>query len=211
MKIVFLTLLLSMTSVYAGQASFFEETQEVMAPFSNNVNQKNCEDCDDPSHRNSHLFSEEKSRNDSAHYISWKRYKANFGKDQVLVLFPEKPAVSQSNCLLTGYAYDHAVLYTFNGYLPPLKHIQHARWFEEVLTPFNVYPLCPISHIIFQTENGNWVMDYLAQDALQNLIIKGRAIVTPHNGYTLQCIKPNGAVDHFDYFLDNFHVKKASE
>lgn len=174
--------------------------------FCQNDQRKGCEDCDDPEH-NFLQFGKRSKDDFSAHYIDWKRYKAQFGLETTFIRFPYSPAVSQSNSLLTAYAYDHAVLYTFNGYLPPLAHIDPEKWFEEIILSFNHYPVSPLHHLICQAPNGDWIMDYVAHDQLQNLIIKGRAIVTHHNGYTLQCIKPNGIQDHFDYFLDYFSIK----
>lgn len=140
-------------------------------------------------------------------YVSWQRYKANFGMEKVFVRFPQKPAISQSHTLLTAYAYDYGVLYSLAGYFPPVGNINSILWFDEILNSVNNYPYALISHCIFQASNGDWVMDYVAHDFVQNLILKGRAIVTLFNGYTLQCVKPNGTRDYFDYFIDNFSLR----
>jgi len=140
-------------------------------------------------------------------FSRWGRYKSNFGMEKVFVRFPQKPAISQSNTLLTAYAYDYAVMYSFAGYYPPLGNIYPFAWYDEILYSLSNYPYALISHVTFQVPNGDWVMDYVAQDYVQNLIIKARAIVTPFNGYILQCVKPNGIRDYFDYFLDNFWIR----
>ena len=140
-------------------------------------------------------------------YVSWKRFKTNFGMEKLFICFPQKPAVSQSNTLLTAYAYDHAILYSLTGYFPPCGNICSGGWFNDVLSTLDQYPFSLISKVIFQASNGDWLMDYTTHDYVQNLIIKGRAIVTPFNAYTLQCVKPNGSRDHFDYFIDNYSIK----
>jgi hypothetical protein len=142
-----------------------------------------------------------------ASYVSWRRFKANFGMEKLFVRFPQKPAISQSNTLLTAYAYDYGVLYSLTGYFPPIGNVNPVIWFDEVLFSVDHYPYNLISHTIFQVSNGDWIMDYVAHDYVQNLIIKGRAVVTPFNGYTLQCVKPNGSRDYFDYFIDNFWIR----
>jgi hypothetical protein len=142
-----------------------------------------------------------------ASYISWRRFKANFGMEKLFVRFPQTPTISQSNTLLTAYAYDYGVLYSLTGYYPPMGNINPIIWFDEVLYAVDHYPFSLISHTAFQVSNGDWVLDYVSHDYVQNLILKARAIVTPFNGYTLQCVKPNGSRDHFDYFIDNFWIK----
>ncbi len=142
-----------------------------------------------------------------ANYCRWKRYKTNFGMEKLFMRFPQQPAISQSHSLLTAYAYDYAVMYSFAGYYPPLGHIDPIAWFDEILFNVSDHPYNLISHTIFQASNGNWMMDYVAHDYLQNLVLKARAIITPFNGYILQCVKPNGSKDYFDYFLDNFWIK----
>lgn len=140
-------------------------------------------------------------------YSRWSRYKTNFGMEKLYIRFPHSPAITQSNTLLTAYAYDHAVMYSMAGYYPPVGNIDPNVWFDEILYSLNTYPYSLISHTFFQVSNGDWVMDYVAHDYAQNLLIKSRAIVTPFNGYILQCVKPNGVKDHFPYFLDHFWIK----
>ncbi|MCH9626752.1 MAG: hypothetical protein S4CHLAM2_03800 [Chlamydiales bacterium] len=142
-----------------------------------------------------------------ANYCRWKRYKTSFGMEKLFMRFPQQPAISQSQSLLTAYAYDYAVMYSFAGYYPPLGHIDPIAWFDEILFNVSDHPYNLVSHKIFQASNGDWMMDYVAHDYLQNLILKARAIITPFNGYILQCVKPNGSKDYFDYFLDNFWIK----
>lgn len=158
-------------------------------------------------HRDSPCYDEGEENQLQASYVSWKRYRTNFGMEKLFIRFPQKPAVSQSNILLTAYAYDYGVLYSLSGYFPPVSHINPSIWFDEVLCVLDHHPYTLISHAIFQVSNGDWVMDYVSHDYVQNLIIKARAILTPFNGYTLQCVKPNGSRDYFDYFLDNFYIR----
>jgi hypothetical protein len=143
----------------------------------------------------------------NASYVSWKRYKSNFGMEKLFVRFPNSPTITQGNGLLTAYAWDYGIMYSLTGYFPSVGNILPIVWFDEILYSLDHYPYTLISHVVFQASNGDWVMDYVAHDYIQNTILKARAIVTPFNGYTLQCVKPNGARDHFDYFLDNFYIK----
>ena len=140
-------------------------------------------------------------------YSHWTRYRANFGMEKVFARFPQEPAVSQSSTLLTAYAYDHAVLYSVAGYFPPIGNIDTSRWFDEILCASQNYPHQLINHVIYQASSGVWVMDYQIHDYSQNLVIKSRAIATPFNGYILQCVKPNGTKDYFEYFLEHLWIK----
>lgn len=142
-------------------------------------------------------------------YGSWTKYKASFGVEKIFVRFPQKPAISQSNTMLTAYAYDNAVLYSLSGYYPPMGHIDPLRWFDEVLYSISTYPINCLNHVVFQLSNGDWILDYVAHDIVKNLIIKTRAIVTPFNAYTIQCVKPNGSGDYFDYYLDNIVLQRG--
>jgi hypothetical protein len=142
-----------------------------------------------------------------ASYSHWPRFKINFGLEKVFVRFPQKPAVARTNILLTAYAYDYTIQYSATGYSPPIGNIYAPTWFEEVLNISNRCPYSLVGYTTFQTANGDWVMDYTVHDEFQNLTIKARAIVTPYNAYTFQCIKPAGVRDHFDYFLDNLWIQ----
>jgi hypothetical protein len=142
-----------------------------------------------------------------ANYVNWRRYKANFGIEKVFARFPHSPTITQTSTLLTAYAYDNIISYSLNGYYPPVSHIDALLWFDEVLCSVDHYPFNLLSNSIFQASNGDWVLDYVAHDYIQNLIVKARAIVTPFNAYTIQCVKPNGARDHFDYFLESFWIR----
>src|ERR1700722_8297555 len=143
----------------------------------------------------------------NASYSYWPRFKASFGIEKIFVRFPQKPSISRNSTLLTAYAYDYTVLYSVTGYFPPVGSICPAIWFDEVLYAVDHYPYSLISHATFQVSNGDWVMDYVTHDYVQDLIVKARAIITPFNAYTLQYVKPNGTRDYFDYFLDNFWLR----
>ena len=235
MNKLFLLFLVCCTAfVYANDDSFFEESDEnvtfsVSVPFAaeepiftednddENLPQA-CEHCEPDEEARFFLQAQTKrsactpqswNRSHSS-YVSWSRYKANFGMEKVFIRFPQKPAISQSSTLLTAYAYDTAVLYSLAGYYPPLGNIDSAVWFNGVLRTVDHYPFTLISHVVFQAANGDWVMDYVTHDYIQNLIIKARAVVTQFNAYTLQCVKPNGMRDYFDYFLDNILLQRET-
>jgi len=142
-----------------------------------------------------------------ASYIRWRRYKANFGLEKLSLYFPQPPAISQTNNSMTAYAYDHAVMYSLTGYYPPVGHIDPFIWFDEVLDTMTSHPFNLDNHIVYQLSCGDWVLDYVAHDYVQNLVIKSRLIVTPFNAYTLQCVKPFSTRDYFDYFLENFFIR----
>lgn len=203
-------------SPFAAEEPIFEEDGDYSPEEGNG-----CDECDDPNHdrllnalRDQPEF-DERETDDAASFMAscseWRRFKATFGPEKLFVRFPQPPAVSQSNTLLTAYAYDCAVLYSLSGYFPPKGNFDPIAWFNEILVSLGNYPFTPLSHVIFQDASGIWIMDYVAHDYVQNLIIKGRAMVTPFNGYTIQCIKPNGMRDHFEYFLDNIWIKCGSE
>lgn len=227
-KLLSIVLVCCTAFVYANDDSFFEETDENITtcsiPFAaeeptfieeddegDRVHQKSphaCEHCD-PKEEEARSFSRNAWNPTQGSYVSWSRYKANFGMEKVFIRFPQKPAISQSSTLLTAYAYDNAVLYSLAGYFPPLGNIDPANWFDAVLRTAGHYPFVLVNHVVLQTANGDWVMDYVSHDQVQNLIIKARAVITHFNGYILQCVKPNGMRDYFDYFLDNVHVRRG--
>ena len=235
MKNLFSLFLVCCTAfVYANDDSFFEETDENVSfctsiPFAAEEpvftededdagSPQACEHCEPDEEARSLLQAQANpsarlpqgwNRTHSS-YVSWTRYRANFGMEKVFIRFPQKPAISQNSTLLTAYAYDNAVLYSLAGYYPPLGNIDPAAWFDAVLRTVDHYPFTLISHVVFQSANGDWVMDYVTHDYIQNLIIKARAVVTHFNAYTLQCVKPNGMRDYFDYFLDNTLFKRES-
>ncbi len=154
------------------------------------------------------VFEETESDKDKfyANISRWTRDTFNFGMEKIVVRFPQKAAISQSHTLLSAYAYDHAVMYRFSGYYPPMGNIDPIAWFDEIRYNASDYPYNLISSKIIQTSNGYWLMDYIVHDYVQNQVIKARAIVTPFNGYILECVKQNGEKDHFNYFLDNFWI-----
>lgn len=137
----------------------------------------------------------------------WKRYKSTFGMEKILIRFPQKPAISQSNSLYTAYAYDHAVLYSLSGYFPPIGNIDPSTWFETIISNLTLYPYRLIASTSYQASNGDWILDYTAHEYVQDLIVKARAVITPLNSYIIQCTKPSGSRDYFNYFLDNFWIK----
>jgi hypothetical protein len=207
---------------FADDDSFFEKTQEkvpvhAIAPFAAEEpifedDDETTQACEEEGCDGIHEESRLKACGPNnglyhASYVDWPRYKANFGMEKLFVRFPQRPAISQTSQLLTAYAYDNAVLYSLAGYFPPLGNIEPASWFDKILYTADHYPFTLISSTVFQAANGDWVLDYVAHDYIQNLILKARAFVTPFNAYTLQCVKPNGMRDYFDYFLDNFFVK----
>lgn len=153
------------------------------------------------------IFDETQENSFDASYLRWNRYKSNFGMEKVIIRFPASPTVSKSTSLLTAYAYDGPVIYSFTGYLPALGNIISSIWFEQLLYTMSSYPYTLTNHSIYQESSGYWVLDYTAHDYVQNLIVKAKVIVTPFNSYTLQCVKPNATSDYFDYFVDNFSIR----
>ncbi len=140
-------------------------------------------------------------------YVQWPRFKTHFGMEKIFVRFPQRPAISQSNTLLTAYAYDVGVMYSVSGYFPPIGSINAGVWFDEILFNLDRYPCTLSNHSIFQDSSGVWILDYVAHDYIKDLVIKARAVVTPFNAYTLQCIKPNGSRDYFSYFVENIFIR----
>jgi len=227
MKKIFPVFLICWTTfVFADNAPIFEETEEkvqrgasyaTFAPeepiFEEDDEKEACKGCEE-GHKEL-LFRAEMASNVcegdeeqlQASYVSWRRFKANFGMEKLYVRFPQKPTVAQSNAFLTAYAWDYGNMYSLTGYFPPIGNIHPIAWFDEILYTLDRYPYTLHSHVIFQASNGDWIMDYVAHDYIQNTILKARSIATPFNGYTLQVVKPNGARDYFDYFLDNFYIK----
>jgi len=235
-KIFSISLICCAAFAFANDEPIFEETDEKVqtgayATFSaeepifeeeeDEEGCNTCGKCGNPKHSNEQdedarflriekdkpQFEEGEENPLSASYTNWTRYKSNFGMEKLFIRFPQKPAVSQSNALLTAYAYDYGVLYSLTGYFPPVGSINPVLWFDEILYSVDHYPYSLVSHAIYQVSNGDWVMDYVTHDYVQNLIVKAKAIVTPFNGYTVQCVKPNGSRDYFDYFLDNFYIR----
>lgn len=141
------------------------------------------------------------------HYVSpWTRYKSNFGMEKIFVRFPCAPTISHTSSTLTAYAYDYSVLYSLMGYYPPMGRLDPIAWFDSICFTVSSYPYSLLSHSIYQLSNGDWMMDYLVRDYIQNTILKGRAVATPFNGYIFQCVKSECMGDYFNYFLDNLQI-----
>lgn len=152
-------------------------------------------------HRSGGLF------NSSLSYSRWSLYKADYGVEHIHVRFPQDPTIVRTSTMVSAYAYDGLISYHMNGYFPPTPNIIPSLWFDEILYGNNCYPFVVKAYKTFQADIGVYILDYVAHDIFQNNIIKGRAIATPFNGYILQCVKPNGFNDHFDYFVDNFSIR----
>lgn len=154
--------------------------------------------------------SQEEENELEASYTRWTRYESTFDNEKINIRFPSKPAASKSSTLFTAYAYDHAVLYSFAGYYPtysPLRNYSAIDWFEQILDSASDYPYTLVSHAIYQLSGNDWILDYVMHDYVQNLIIKTRSYITAFNSYTIQCVKPAGTRDHFEYFVENFSIK----
>jgi len=136
----------------------------------------------------------------------WSRYKANFGMEKISVRFPCSPTISQGPTQLTASAYDYQILYNFIGYFPPIGNVAPRPYFDRILFDMSQPPIALLSYTTYQTESGDWVLDYVAHDTFKNFIIKTRCVVTPFNAYTLQVVIPNGLRDHFEYFLESFRI-----
>lgn len=140
-------------------------------------------------------------------YFNWKRYKSKFGAEKIFIRFPHHPAVSHSDCLLTAFASENSVIYSLSGYFPPLPHIDVHFLFDEILLLSSQYPFHLLSSVVFQDYSGDWILDYITHDTIQDTLIKSRTIVTSFNSYTIQCAKPYGVKDSYDYFLESFWIK----
>jgi hypothetical protein len=197
---------------YSLDGPIFEEDDESEAKVED---KKGCEECDDPKHGSVLCLSPQFHHHGEGHenppevnYFGWKKYKVNFGAEKVFLSFPPYPIFCQSGNIFTASAYDGAVLYTFSGYFPSMGSMDPSIFFDEVRFAMNCSPYTLINQDYFQDIDGYWVLDYLAYDSLQNLKIKGRAVVTPFNAYLIRCIKPNGSIDDFSYFIDQFRIKR---
>ena len=219
MKKIFSILFVCCAAFVYAEEPAFEETSEsalncVYAPFAAHepANEGNefCNECDDPEHvplsRATRPHHPSQENRVLANCMSWSRYKADFGIEEIYIRFPQDPTLIRTNAVLTAQAYDYSVLYSLTGYYPHVPRIDSILWFNEILYSLNQYPFALLSHAIFQASNGNWVLDYVSHDYVQDVIIKSRVIATPFNGYTLQCLKPKGVRDHFDYFVDSFWI-----
>ncbi len=204
------------SALFADQAPVFEEIEKpetviscAAPPFVGSDDEHKCTDgsCQTSIPAEEPIFEkDEEALSPKASFTTWSRYKANFGMEKLLIRFPQKPAVSQSNTLLTAYAYDQAIMYSVTGYYPPIGNVDFDIWFEEILYNVSSHPYTLVNHSIYPVD-GDWVLDYVAHDYIQNLVLKVRSVVTPFNAYTVQCVKPQGARDNFDYFLDNFWIQ----
>ena len=141
-----------------------------------------------------------------ANISSWRKYKADFGIEKIYVRFPHTPTISQGDTVLSAYAYDRNVCYSFYGYYPPIGSLHAQTWFDEALAYADAPPFNLICYNIFVDVHGYWVLDYTTHDTYNNVMLKSRSIVTPFNAYTLQCSYPYGYYDRFDYFLTSFRI-----
>lgn len=144
---------------------------------------------------------------DSNYYLSWYPYKADFGVEKTFINFPHRPTVSRGNHLHVAYAYDGNVLYSLQGYFPPMGNLNPAILFEEILCNNSRYPYVVISSSSYQALDGYDILDYISKDCVTDTVIYGHTVVTPFNSYILQAIFPNGYLTHFDYFVDTFRIR----
>lgn len=143
---------------------------------------------------------------DDASYLGWTTYKTSFGYEDVFVRFPETPTVSVGSSLLTAFAYDYDVCYSFTGYCPPCCSIDHKSFFNSILQNANITPYCLREYTTYYVD-GAWVLDYIMQDLYCDLVVKTRVVVTPYNAYTLQTSHPSYYYnsDH-SYFVESFRI-----
>ncbi len=144
---------------------------------------------------------------DHNYYLSWCSYKADFGVEKTYIQFPQRPTVSRGNHLHVAYAYDGNVLYSLNGYYPPMGNLNPTLLFDEILCNNSVYPYVVLSSTSYQASDGYYILDYISKDCLTETVIYGHVVVTPFNAYILQAIFPNGYLPHFDYFVDTFRIR----
>lgn len=140
----------------------------------------------------------------------WKPYSYSFGPETVTLRSQKEVTVNKSDFLFIAYAYDSngSAKYVLTGYLPPKSNIDPDAWFDRIRSQVSEYPYELISSTVYQNTQGDRVMDYTFQHYVKNLTIQARAYATPHNGYILKCVKPNGSMDNFSYFLDNFKIDR---
>lgn len=212
MKKIFLTFLFFCTSIaYAASEPVFEETDgddhhnKVHGSYFLNANYNRCMDEDEDQYSLPYTgFGEDKW---NAGPNSWKRYAATFGVEKVIVRFPHPPNNSVEDPYFVASSSDGAVAYYFHGKCPPKPQVEPISWFTEKCVRYNEYPFSLYWHNIQENTNGNWTMDYIAHDFVNDMIYKGHATVTPFNVYSIECIKPSGSLDFFKDFLENFSIK----
>lgn len=154
-------------------------------------------------------FSQDEENELETSYSRWPAYRMKkFDPEIIYIRFPSEPIEKHNHQtgITTVYAFDHAVYYSFDGYYPICPHVymQPKEWFDTILNLMSYYPYNLISHSVCIMDR---VLEFEALDVVQNMIIKGKAIVTPCNAYLLQCMKPVGMKDQFDHFLKNFIIK----
>lgn len=138
----------------------------------------------------------------------WTRYKVEFKPEIIYIRFPTKPVVKNipKDSISNVYAFDNAVMYSFVGYNPPCSQIalNPKMWFDQILHSVSQGPYTLISQSLNILEG---TLEYETYDVDQNMVLKGKAIVTPCNGYILQCMAPVGIKDEFVHFVKNFAIK----
>ncbi|MFZ0565489.1 MAG: hypothetical protein WAM28_04820 [Chlamydiales bacterium] len=149
----------------------------------------------------------------------WVRDNHNFITEKISVLFPNTPQFMNGTDWKGSYAYDNEFYYSFWGYYPPDCRTNLTAVFEDLLQHYSHCPYTLLAYTIhppYCDELGYSVnmMDYTVyyQDpecCFNNLVIKGRTVVTPYNIYTLTCEMPEESVDRdeFNYFIKNFRIR----
>jgi hypothetical protein len=146
-----------------------------------------------------------------ATFLSWYKYRANFGMEKIFIRFPNRPVIAQTSTILTAYAYENQALYSFTGYYPPIGRIDPLAFFDQTLYDISQPPCIVLNYTIYQVSNGDWVFDYVMHDTFKDLIVKNRTVVTPYNAYTLQTVIPYGYKNYFEYFLETFKIQCECE
>ncbi|NGX55071.1 MAG: hypothetical protein KR126chlam2_00693 [Chlamydiae bacterium] len=142
-----------------------------------------------------------------SYYITWHRYKANFGVEKTFVEFPNRPTETQTNFLKIAYTWDSNILYSFSGYFPPMGNLNPRDFFDNMLCRASDYPYVVLSSAIYEDGDGYWVLDYSSKDMSKNTIVYTRSVVSPFNAYILQAVFPYGYTHHFEYFIDTFKIR----
>lgn len=137
----------------------------------------------------------------------WSRASFNFGMEKVSLHFPSKPTISHDQFMKHATSYDTTGRYTFSGYFPPIGNINAYQFFNEKIAEVSVRPFELIHQNRYQNTAGDWCLEYSARDHLRKCSLHTFIVVTPFNGYILQCVTPHfGFAHQFEHFRDHFFI-----
>ena len=138
---------------------------------------------------------------------NWIAYDVTLGSEQTVIRFPHPPTMTTHDGYLTLDAADHAALYSYTLFNPPIQILDPSQFFDGFLNNLKKAGYVLGSYNTYEDINGYWILDCTSQDRKAGLDIHSKVIVTPYNLHMLSGICKKGDRKHqFTYFKENCSI-----